>query len=67
MKKWITMLVMAVFAAVSMPVVAQDYGDKPKAEKKSKKAKKSKKTAYVSNVKVMNLWVIRKLEPRKSR
>ena len=43
MKKWITMLVVAVFAAVSMPVVAQDYGDKPKAEKKSKKAKKAKK------------------------
>ena len=53
MKKWITMLVMAVFAAVSMPVVAQDYGDKPKAEKKSKKAKKAKKSRKARSVRAM--------------
>ena len=45
MKKWICMMIIAAFAAVSMPAMAQVYGEKPRAEKKVKKAKKAKKKA----------------------
>jgi hypothetical protein len=47
------LLVVAVFSAVSMPVLAQDFGDKPKAEKKSKKAKKAKKSRKARSVRAM--------------
>lgn len=53
MKKLISMLIVAVFTAVSMPSMAQDYGDKPRAEKKVKKAKKAKKSKKARSVRAM--------------
>jgi hypothetical protein len=53
MKKLISMLIVAAFATVSMPLTAQDYGDKPRAEKKVKKAKKAKKSKKARSVRAM--------------